>query len=48
MARDGKVDAYAHDGFRYDMGNPKGYLKAVIDFALRDNELGEYLRNEKF
>ena len=31
------------EGKRYDTGNVKGYLEATIDFALRDEEAGEWL-----
>lgn len=29
---------------RYDTGNLKGYLEAIIDFALKNDEAGEWLR----
>ena len=32
------------EGRRYDTGNLKGYLEAIIDFALRNEEAGEWLR----
>ena len=36
------------EGTRYDMGDRLGYLKANIDYGLRDEELGgklkEYLK----
>lgn len=31
-------------GRRYDTGNLKGYLEAIIDFALKNDEAGEWLR----
>ena len=33
------------EGRRYDTGNLKGYLEAIIDFALRNEEAGEWLRD---
>ena len=39
--------AYEFVGKRYDAGDKLGYLKAIVDFALRHNALGvpfrEYL-----
>ena len=32
------------EGRRYDTGNLKGYLEAIIDFALQNDEAGEWLR----
>ena len=32
------------EGRRYDTGNLKGYLEAIIDFALRNAEAGDWLR----
>ncbi len=32
------------EGRRYDTGNLKGYLESVIDFALKNEEAGEWLR----
>ncbi len=32
------------EGRRYDTGNLKGYLEAIIDFALRNEEAGDWLR----
>ena len=43
LARQGKVQAVVFDGVRYDMGSRLGYLKANIEFALRDDELKEEL-----
>ena len=39
LARNGKVKAIDFDGVRYDMGSRLGYLKANIEFGLRDSEL---------
>ncbi len=35
------VYAYEFDGIRYDTGDKLGYLKAVVEFALRREDLGE-------
>ena len=46
-----KQDKYAlaYEGIRYDTGDKLGYLKATVEFALRNEELGdkfkEYLRS---
>ena len=45
LARKGKVQAYVFDGVRYDMGSRLGYLKANVEFGLRDEELSEDLKN---
>ena len=45
MASNGKVNAMVFEGIRYDMGSRLGYLKANIEFALRDEELKEDLLN---
>lgn len=44
MARCGNVYAYNFTGKRYDTGNKLGYLKAVVEFALRLEDLGEGFR----
>lgn len=45
MIKDGnKVYAQLIKGKRYDTGDPLEYLKTVIDFALRDDELADALR----
>lgn len=44
LARNGKVYAYNFKGQRYDTGNKLGYLKAVVEFALRREDLGEGFR----
>ena len=33
------------EGRRYDTGNLKGYLEAIIDFALKNEEAGDWLRS---
>ena len=44
MARCGNVYADTFTGMRYDPGNKLGYLKAVVEFALRREDLGEGFR----
>lgn len=44
MARCGNVYTYNFTGKRYDTGNKLGYLKAVVEFALRREDLGEGFR----
>ena len=50
LAEQGDVLAYDFDGIRYDIGNKFGYLTAVVDFALKDKnyseKLKEYLKNK--
>lgn len=41
MAHCGNMYAYNFTGKRYDTGNKLGYLKAVVEFALRREDLGE-------
>ncbi len=36
--------AYQFEGIRYDTGNKLGYLKTVVDFALRDPRFGKQFR----
>ena len=43
MAKETNVYAYLFDGVRYDMGSKFGFLKANIEFALRDPVLREQL-----
>lgn len=38
------VHTVVHDGDRHDLGNPGGFLRAGVDFALRDAEYGPALR----
>lgn len=45
MAKETSVYAYLFDGTRYDMGSKFGFLKANIEFALRDPILREKLVN---
>lgn len=44
LAKNGQVKALVFDGKRYDMGNRLGYLKANIEFGLRDSELSNDLK----
>jgi UTP--glucose-1-phosphate uridylyltransferase len=39
------VHVVVHRGGRHDLGNPGGFLKAAVDFALEDPEYGPDLRN---
>ncbi|MFM9033682.1 MAG: UTP--glucose-1-phosphate uridylyltransferase [Mycobacterium sp.] len=38
------VHVVVHDGSRHDLGNPGGYLKAAVDFALDRDDYGPELR----
>ena len=44
MAHNGSVYAYNFTGKRYDTGNKLGYLKAIVEFALRRHDLGDEFR----
>lgn len=44
LAREGNLLGYRFEGVRYDAGNKLDFLKANIEFALRDPALGEELR----
>lgn len=39
------VHVVVHRGGRHDLGNPGGFLKAAVDFALEDPEYGSSLRD---
>ncbi|MBB5153670.1 UTP--glucose-1-phosphate uridylyltransferase [Saccharopolyspora phatthalungensis] len=39
------VHVVVHHGGRHDLGNPGGFLKAAVDFALEDPEYGPDLRD---
>ncbi|MEU5849791.1 UTP--glucose-1-phosphate uridylyltransferase [Saccharopolyspora shandongensis] len=39
------VHVVVHRGVRHDLGNPGGFLKAAVDFALEDPEYGPDLRD---
>ena len=45
LAKQGKVSAIEFEGVRYDMGSRLGFLKANIEFALRDDELAGELKD---
>lgn len=38
------VHILVHQGGRHDLGNPGGYIKACVDFGLRDPKYGPALR----
>ena len=38
------VHVVVHRGARHDLGNPAGYLKAAVDFALERDDFGQELR----
>ncbi|GEL18758.1 UTP--glucose-1-phosphate uridylyltransferase [Pseudonocardia asaccharolytica DSM 44247 = NBRC 16224] len=38
------VHVVVHRGERHDLGNPGGYVRAFVDFALRDPDYGDELR----
>ena len=40
-----KMCAVNFEGRRYDTGNLRGYLEAIIDFALKNEEAGDWLRD---
>ena len=44
-----KMYAYVYEGNRYDTGEKLGFLKAMVEFALKRQDLGgpfrEYLKN---
>jgi UTP--glucose-1-phosphate uridylyltransferase len=44
MAQTEKVYAYNFRGKRYVTGNKLGYLKAVLEFVLQREDLGEQFR----
>jgi UTP--glucose-1-phosphate uridylyltransferase len=39
------VHVVVHRGTRHDLGNPAGYVRAFVDFALEDPEIGPDLRD---
>jgi len=45
LANKGGMYAYEFEGKRYDAGDKLGYLKAIVDFAMRHPTLGEPFRN---
>lgn len=44
MAKVKPVYSYTFEGIRYDMGSKEGFLKANIDYALRDPSLARFTR----
>ena len=44
LVRHEKMCGVDFEGKRYDTGNLKGYLEAIIDFALKNEESGEWLK----
>lgn len=49
LAKEGKVVACEFEGKHYDTGNKLAYLKTVVEYALRDDNIGkdfkDYLKN---
>lgn len=43
LARDGQIIGYEFEGTRYDVGDPKGFLRATIELALEREDLGRDL-----
>lgn len=39
------VHIVVHQGFRHDLGNPGGFIRACVDFGLRHPDYGEGLRH---
>lgn len=52
QAMESGIYAFDFEGIRYDLGDKLGYLKAVVEYGLRDNNLGkdfaQYLKNLEF
>lgn len=44
LCRRERMCAVDFEGRRYDTGNLKGYLESIIDFALKNEEAGDWLR----
>ncbi|WP_298444397.1 UTP--glucose-1-phosphate uridylyltransferase [Gordonia sp. (in: high G+C Gram-positive bacteria)] len=44
IAKGEPVHVVVHEGTRHDLGNPGGYLKAAVDFALDRDDYGPELR----
>jgi UTP--glucose-1-phosphate uridylyltransferase len=45
LAQERGLWAYIYDGLSYDAGDKLGFLKATVEIALRNGELGEDFRN---
>jgi UTP--glucose-1-phosphate uridylyltransferase len=43
LARDGQIIGYEFEGTRYDVGDPKGFLRATVELALDREDLGKDL-----
>ena len=41
MNEKGKIYAYKFDGKRYDIGNKLDYLKTMVEFGLKREDIGE-------
>ena len=41
LAKGGKIYGYEFEGKRYDCGDKTGFLKAVVNFGLKHNEVGK-------
>ena len=50
MAKDDRLNAYQYEGKRYDLGDKLGYVKAQVEYALRNDDLKDefykYLKEE--
>ena len=44
LVRQEKMCGVDFEGRRYDTGNLTGYLEAIIDFALQNEEAGDWLK----
>lgn len=44
-AKDLDMYAFIFEGKRYDTGNKFGYMQAVVEYALRDSEIGEEFKD---
>jgi UTP--glucose-1-phosphate uridylyltransferase len=44
LAQDQAVYAYTFEGGRFDVGNPRDYLKASVELAIERDDIGEDLR----
>ena len=45
LAQEQGLWAYIYDGISYDAGDKLGFLKATVELALQNKELGEPFRN---
>lgn len=44
MAQDYPIFGYQFDGKRYDAGNKLGFLKATVEYAMEDPDLGDIFK----